>query len=310
MVVAMDITIVIPNIAGNTEELKFSVGSNDLIEHLIQELCIEQGIQAYEYALLLKDHEIKIDLSFGDAGIQNSDKLILKKKNENISLQTHSQLVINGVQYPLTLHRCIIGRANATIERQPDIDLGSLEGGQTVSREHLLVEWDGHQHYLHCLKDFPNKIFVNNQEINPDNRFPLMHGDIIVFGDILARFECLLLPLSLPTTERPYARLRSLDDGTIYYIQKNPGFIGRARKKYFPEEHLAFDLGIETEDVLSLSRPHAKIWMGNDGRVFIMNVKPSATIWINGQAMNGITELDTDISLKLARLEFQLHLLA
>jgi hypothetical protein len=137
-----------------------------------------------------------------------------------------------------------------------------------------------------------------------------MHGDIIVFGEILAVFECLAPKLSLPEPENPYARLRWIGTGATYYVQKNPGFIGRGRKKYFPKEFLAFDFESETRDVLSLSRPHAKLWMESDGRVFIKNLKPDALVILDGKQVTDIVELNADCILQLALLEFHIQLMA
>lgn len=222
----------------------------------------------------------------------------------------HAQLVIKGQTFELSENISIVGRMGSTNEQKPHIDLKHLAQSQTISREHLQIEWDGEHHYLRCIKDFPNKVYLNNQELSLNDPVLLMHGDIIVFGDILARFECLLSELRLPEPDRPYARLRWLGMGATFYVQKNPGFIGRGRNKYFPNDLLAFDFESESRDVLCLSRPHAKLWMENDGRVYIKTLKSEALVWVDGERVTDTVEIKSDVNLKLARLLFQIQLLA
>lgn len=222
-------------------------------------------------------------------------------------IQAHARLRINNRIYDLADNQTIVGRVADTKDYTPDID---LKGIKTVSRQHLSIEWDGERHYLRCLKDIPNKVYLNNQELGLDERVSLMDGDVVVFGDVLARFECLMPNLQLPQPERPYARLRWLGMGHTFYIQKNPGFIGRGRKKYFPKELLAFNFEAESKDILSLSRPHAKLWQEVSGRVFIKNLKPDALVWVNGERVTDTVELNNDASLKLARLLFHIQLMA
>jgi len=218
--------------------------------------------------------------------------------------------MIDNYAFNLTDKQTIIGRMTGTSNEAPSIDLRHLTASQTISREHFSVEWDGQRHYLICLKNVPNKVYLNNQELGLYERVLVMDGDIIVFGDILARFECLVPGIQLPRLDQPYVRLRWLGMGSAFYIQKNPGFIGRGRKKCFPKDLLAFDFEPETRDVLSLSRPHAKLWIEADGHVYLKSLKEDALVWLDGERITDTVEVKNDASLKLARLLFHIQLLA
>jgi pSer/pThr/pTyr-binding forkhead associated (FHA) protein len=79
----------------------------------------------------------------------------------------------------------LIGRV--TNNSKPDIDLGDQGGDKRgVSRVHLSVRYDAHQHTIHVIDlSSANGSFINGQRVYPNEVRILRHGDELKLGKMV-----------------------------------------------------------------------------------------------------------------------------
>lgn len=96
---------------------------------------------------------------------------------ERVALIAHS-----GRQYMIHRTPARIGRKDAKIGVDPDIDLTPERYGRTVSRRHAIID---RRHGQWCITEEPGAklgTFVNRQRLSPGRRMSLKDGDEVRFG--------------------------------------------------------------------------------------------------------------------------------
>jgi pSer/pThr/pTyr-binding forkhead associated (FHA) protein len=70
----------------------------------------------------------------------------------------------------------------------PEVDLGKMEGADTVSRIHAAFEHIGSNYTLTDLNS-TNTTRVNNKRLEPDAEMPIDDGDTLSFGKVTCIFK-------------------------------------------------------------------------------------------------------------------------
>jgi len=99
-------------------------------------------------------------------------------------------LLETGAELRLTTRKAelLIGRSDPARNIYPDVDLAS-NGGETlgVSRTHARLVSQGSQVFIEDLNS-TNFTFLNNQRLQPGQRYPLKQGDEIRLGLLVMRY--------------------------------------------------------------------------------------------------------------------------
>jgi hypothetical protein len=158
----------------------------------------EEGA-AVKYILKLENtrEPIRPESSLRAAGVVHGDvlQLLIKKLPKELSQSDAGKrfsgpgmVSAGGPVFPFRANNTLVGRvdrASGVAESVLGVDLTSLdtENSPSVSRRHAQVLLRKGSYLVHDLKS-TNGTRVNGEEIGPDSRVELRHGDTIQFGDV------------------------------------------------------------------------------------------------------------------------------
>ncbi len=95
----------------------------------------------------------------------------------------------DGQQIQLTSERAVVGRYDHDLGGvPPEVDLGQMQGADTVSRIHASLEHIGSAYTLTDLNS-TNATRINNKRLEPDKATPINDGDALQFGKITCTFK-------------------------------------------------------------------------------------------------------------------------
>lgn len=95
----------------------------------------------------------------------------------------------DGKQITLSGERAMVGRYDHDLGGvNPEVDLGPMQGADTVSRIHAVIEHIGGNYTLTDLNS-TNATRLNGKRLEPDNAAPLNDGDTLTFGKVTCTFK-------------------------------------------------------------------------------------------------------------------------
>jgi len=95
----------------------------------------------------------------------------------------------DGQQIQLTSERAVVGRYDHDLGGvPPEVDLGQMQGADTVSRIHASLEHIGSAYTLTDLNS-TNATRINNKRLEPDKATPINDEDALQFGKITCTFK-------------------------------------------------------------------------------------------------------------------------
>lgn len=95
----------------------------------------------------------------------------------------------DGKQIQLTGERAVIGRYDHDLGGiVPEVDLGSIQGADGVSRVHAAIEHVGSIYTLTDLNS-TNATRLNGKRLDPDKAIPINDGDTLTFGKVACTFK-------------------------------------------------------------------------------------------------------------------------
>lgn len=95
----------------------------------------------------------------------------------------------DGKQVKLSGEHAIVGRSDHDIgDMQPEVDLSTAQGSDTVSRIHAALEHIGSAYTVTDLNS-TNSTKLNGKRLEPDKPTPINDGDAITFGKVTATFK-------------------------------------------------------------------------------------------------------------------------
>ena len=95
----------------------------------------------------------------------------------------------NGKEVVLSGERVLVGRYDHDLGGvQPEVDLGNMDGADTVSRGHATIEHIGSTYQLTDLNS-TNFSRVNGKRLEPSVPTPINDGDTLQFGKIQCTFK-------------------------------------------------------------------------------------------------------------------------
>jgi pSer/pThr/pTyr-binding forkhead associated (FHA) protein len=96
----------------------------------------------------------------------------------------------NGARFPLSREASLVGRHDEDgASSDPDVDLGALEGGRTVSRQHVRIYRSDGDWYLKVHSGARNATVVAGQLLLPGQQTTLHDGDEITLGTVSVTFR-------------------------------------------------------------------------------------------------------------------------
>jgi hypothetical protein len=95
----------------------------------------------------------------------------------------------DGQEVQLKGERALVGRYDHDMGGpQPEVDLGKMQGADTVSRIHAALEHIGSSYTLTDLNS-TNATRVNGKRLEPDKPAAINDGDILLFGKVTSTFK-------------------------------------------------------------------------------------------------------------------------
>ncbi len=95
----------------------------------------------------------------------------------------------DGKQVKLSGERAVVGRYDHDLGGiYPEVDLGSMQGADTVSRVHAAFEHIGSTYTLMDLNS-TNTTRINGKRLEPDKATPVNDGDTLQFGKVTCTFK-------------------------------------------------------------------------------------------------------------------------
>lgn len=95
----------------------------------------------------------------------------------------------DGTKVNLAGERAVVGRADHDVGGlQPEVDLSSMQGADTVSRIHAQLEHIGSTFTVTDLNS-TNATRLNGKRLEPDKATPFNDGDTLVFGKVQSTFK-------------------------------------------------------------------------------------------------------------------------
>jgi pSer/pThr/pTyr-binding forkhead associated (FHA) protein len=82
-----------------------------------------------------------------------------------------------------------VGRPDRASGKAPEIDLSTLDTGQTLSRQHAVIAWRDGVFHVKEAKATRNGTFVNGQRVAVGADTPLAPGDRLRFGLVELVFQ-------------------------------------------------------------------------------------------------------------------------
>jgi predicted component of type VI protein secretion system len=99
-----------------------------------------------------------------------------------------------GTTFPLQQTDVLVGRQADDGSFKPDVDLGALPGGRSVSRRHARIQHAGNAWHLHVEPTARNTTAVRGQTLTPGEEVVLHDGDEIKLGRIAVVFRAGRVP--------------------------------------------------------------------------------------------------------------------
>jgi hypothetical protein len=95
----------------------------------------------------------------------------------------------DGQEVQLKGERALVGRYDHDMGGlQPEVDLGSMQEADTVSRVHATLEHTGSSYTLTDLNS-TNATRINGKRLEPDKPTPVNDGDTLQFGKVISTFK-------------------------------------------------------------------------------------------------------------------------
>jgi len=95
----------------------------------------------------------------------------------------------DGKQVQLSGERAVVGRYDHDLGGlNPEVDLGSMQGADAVSRIHAMIEHIGSAYTVTDLNS-TNATKLNGKRLEPDKAIPINDGDTLQFGKITCTFK-------------------------------------------------------------------------------------------------------------------------
>jgi hypothetical protein len=95
----------------------------------------------------------------------------------------------DGKQMKLSGERALVGRYDHDLGgTQPEVDLSTAQGSDTVSRIHAALEHIGSSYTLTDLNS-TNSTRINGKRLEPDKATPINDGDTLSFGKVTCTFK-------------------------------------------------------------------------------------------------------------------------
>ncbi len=95
----------------------------------------------------------------------------------------------DGTELQLSGEGALVGRYDHDLGGiQPEIDLGKMQGADTVSRVHAMLEHIGSSYTLTDLNS-TNSTRINGKRLEPDKAMPIVDGDTLHFGKVTCTFK-------------------------------------------------------------------------------------------------------------------------
>jgi hypothetical protein len=95
----------------------------------------------------------------------------------------------DGKQVKLSGEHAVVGRSDHDIgDMQPEVDLSTTQGSDTVSRIHAALEHIGSTYTVTDLNS-TNSTKLNGKRLEPDKPTPITDGDTITFGKVTTTFK-------------------------------------------------------------------------------------------------------------------------
>jgi pSer/pThr/pTyr-binding forkhead associated (FHA) protein len=95
----------------------------------------------------------------------------------------------DGQQVQLIGERAVVGRYDHDLGGvAPEVDLSQMQGADTVSRIHAMLEHVGSTYTLTDLNS-TNATRINSKRLEPDKATPINDGDTLQFGKVTCTFE-------------------------------------------------------------------------------------------------------------------------
>jgi len=95
----------------------------------------------------------------------------------------------DGKQVTLVGERDVVGRYDHDLGGiNPEVDLASMQGAETVSRVHAALEHIGSSYTLTDLNS-TNATRINGKRLEPDKPTPINDGDTLQFGKVTCTFK-------------------------------------------------------------------------------------------------------------------------
>ncbi|MCS7282141.1 MAG: FHA domain-containing protein [Anaerolineae bacterium] len=198
---AVVITVKLPDPLQGSRDLEVpeDVPVRHLTVALIQALQIPTTVSGWlvEYRLGRRGQPFPDGRTLDELGVKMGDRLELIRYS--LQLSHHSGWPVRGSAslrfvsgQPVLLDHLgkpelLVGRGDARRGQQPDIDLSTQPGGETVSRTHARLRKQGTRWVLIPLPS-RNGTFVGGTMLPPHQPYVLRSGDVISFGAVRCVF--------------------------------------------------------------------------------------------------------------------------
>jgi pSer/pThr/pTyr-binding forkhead associated (FHA) protein len=104
-------------------------------------------------------------------------------------VRSGAELRVNGRVYKLAAPSITLGRHSEDRTYAPDLDLGDLPDGKTVSRKHARLFQEDDDWFIEVEQETSNPTLVDGRSLEPGQKIPLAHGQVVQFGRVAAAFH-------------------------------------------------------------------------------------------------------------------------
>ncbi len=191
-------------------EQEASVRKNLTIRALIEEVRQEFSLLEGSYAINFKGSKDSLDSdkTLEELGVQTGSELTFERERMRLSQQIVARggqffqgihgakrmmqrESVSGQEFPIRWQPAIIGRPQARDPQSAEalaINLGELDDGRTVSRQHAQITEHAGNYFVEGLAD-KNPTFLNEQELRVGEKRALQPGDTIRVGKVKLVFD-------------------------------------------------------------------------------------------------------------------------